>query len=218
MPYSSVARRMLRTAVPMSLGSTSSEASNRSGCCWIARTVTSLPSPTRPTAMPCLSIASKVTSTGSSPSSRWLGTSLNMYSDGNSIAWEAASFARCRSASYFLPRGHWGTRSSGPRHRCPMASSDRLRIDFLLGHALQPLDEPRQKDRQLRVVGRGPVSEDVGHVALPDPGQSPLDLFPLRRDSDDDHPTVVRILRRASPALPPREAVSAAQLPPDPSG
>ena len=92
---------MARTDPVMSLGSTSRLATKRSGCSASARSATSPVTPTRPMATPWRSISPSVTCTGSSPWSRWLGTSLNMYSAGNAMPW------LCWSRSWGAKNSYW---------------------------------------------------------------------------------------------------------------
>ncbi len=91
MPCSSWALRIRRTALVMSLGSISMLAKKRSGCSDKARWLTSGLQLVMAMATPYLSISPRVMAMASSSGSLWFGTSLNMYSAGNSISAEASS-------------------------------------------------------------------------------------------------------------------------------
>jgi hypothetical protein len=101
MSHFSWASVMRRSEPMMSLGSTPSAATKRSGCCSMARCDVSLPTPMSPFSMLCLSISPSVTATGSAPDSSSWGTSLNMYSTGKENSpFDSASFVCLTMNSY----------------------------------------------------------------------------------------------------------------------
>ena len=101
MPNSSYSRRMVRTEPTTSLGSKMApEAMKRSGCRLSASRAVSSETPTIPFSMPNRSISCSVTEIGSSAGSS-LGTSLNMYSTGNSrFSLDSRSLVCLRMKSY----------------------------------------------------------------------------------------------------------------------